>query len=360
MRTVINGRFLCASQTGVQRVAANLILAVDSLLAERGATAAGDWVVRAPRGAQARFPLKSMRFAGDSLLMGHAWEQLELPLATGRAELINLCNAGPLNVPSALTVIHDAQVYLTPQSYSQAFASWYRFALPRLAARSRRVATVSEFSKNMLARFGVAPLERIAVIPNGVDHILQVPADDAVRRRLGLTLTPYVVAFGSLQPHKNLALLLRAFAAPALADIQLVVCGGLEAAEVERALGVAPGRNVLFAGRVTDGEIRALLEGAVCLACPSTTEGFGLPPLEAMRLGCPAVVSPAGALPEVCGSAAVYAAADDPGAWVAAIGELATDAGVREACRSRSQAHAAQYTWRRSAERLLDLLAADA
>src|SRR5438874_102629 len=83
-----------------------------------------------------RLPLSAMRFEADSLLRGQAWEQIELPLAADRARLINLCNAGPLLAPSALTLIHDAQVYLSPQSYSPAFARWYRLALPRLAASS--------------------------------------------------------------------------------------------------------------------------------------------------------------------------------------------------------------------------------
>ncbi|CAN7604719.1 glycosyltransferase family 1 protein [Phenylobacterium sp. LjRoot219] len=360
MRRVINGRFLGAPQTGVQRVASNLILGLDRLLAEqRGA--AGEWVLQAPRGTHRRLPLRAMRFQGDSLLKGQAWEQLELPLSADRAGLINLCNIGPLMAPSALTLIHDAQVYLSPQSYSPAFAHWYRLALPRLAASSRCVVTVSEFSKAMLARFGVAPLERIQVVPNGADHMLEVAAEPGALARLGLPPgAAYVFAFGSLQPHKNLGVLLRAFARPQLRGLRLVVSGGLDSAAVEQAFEIAPSRNVLFAGRLTDGEIRALLEAAVCLACPSTTEGFGLPPLEAMILGCPAVVAPAGAMPEVCGAAASYAPPDDAAAWAAAIGALAGDASGRAGRSRRVRAHAAQYSWRRSAERLHDLVVAAA
>jgi glycosyltransferase involved in cell wall biosynthesis len=356
---VLNGRFLSAPQTGVQRVAANLILALDRLIAARPAEA-GDWVVRAPRDTPRQLTLAAMRFEGASLLKGQAWEQLELPVAAQRAALVNLCNAGPLMAPSALTLIHDAQIYLAPESYSPAFACWYRLALPRLAANSRCVVTVSEFSKAMLARFGVAPLDRIRVVPNGADHMLRAPTDTRALARLGLTPRSFAFAFGSLQPHKNLAVLLRAFADPALRDLQLVVGGGVEAAGAAQAFGVQPSPNVVFAGRLTDGEVRALLEAAACLACPSTTEGFGLPPIEAMALGCPAIVAPAGALPEVCGPAASYAAADDVEAWVSAIAAIAGDASGREARRRKARAHAAQYSWRRSAELLHDILVAAA
>ncbi|HEY3695990.1 glycosyltransferase family 1 protein [Phenylobacterium sp.] len=355
MKIVLNGRFLCARQTGVQRVAANLTLGLDRLLAGGGATDAG-WEVCAPRGRKRDLSLSALRLRDDSLLTGQAWEQFELPFATGSAGLVNLCNVGPLGSRSALTMIHDAQVYLAPSSYSAAFVRWYRLALPRLAAQSRLVLTVSEFSKRMLVRFGVAAADRIRVAPNGADHMLEVRAEPAILARLGLEGASYVFAFGNLQPHKNLDLLLKAFADPRLGDLRLVVSGELDAPAIARVFGLAPGANVQLAGRCSDGEIRALLEGAACLAFPSSTEGFGLPPLEAMILGCPAVVAPAGALPEVCGQAATYAPLEDVGAWVEAIAGVAGDDSGRAARREQAKAHAQAFTWRRSAERLRGLI----
>ena len=356
MKVLLNGRFLCAPQTGVQRAAANLTLGLDRLLAERRGGAPAAWELRAPHGRKQQLALNAIAFRDDSLLTGQAWEQVELPLAAETAGLVNLCNVGPLMRPSAVTMIHDAQVFLSPQSYSPAFNLWYRLALPRLGSQARCVVTVSEFSKSMLVRFGVAPPDRIKVIPNGADHMLGVAPDPTVLARLDLASGPYVFAFGSLQPHKNLALLLRAFADPRLRDVRLVVGGDLDPDLVERTLGTAPGGNVLLAGRLTDGEIRALLESAVCLACPSTTEGFGLPPLEAMTLGCPAVVAEAGALPEICGEAAIFAPSHDVGAWICAIAALAGDGAHREARRAKARAHGAQYTWRRSSEQLYALI----
>lgn len=353
-KMVLNGRFLCAPQTGVQRVAANLILGLDRRLGERGA--ACGWELRAPRGTRTRLDLSAIRLNAGSRLTGQSWEQLELPLAAAGSSLINLCNAGPLIAPSLVSMIHDAQVFLAPQSYSPAFRRWYQLALPRLSAQSRLVVTVSEFSRNMLVRFGVAAPERIRVVPNGVDHMLAIAPDPSVLTRLGLRSRPFVFAFGSLQPHKNLELLLRAFEDPRLRELRLVVSGNLDALAAEQAFGLAPRPNVIFAGRLADGEIRALIEAAVCLACPSTTEGFGLPPLEAMILGCPALVAPAGALPEVCGAAACYAPADDVEAWISALRELAGEGAGRAQRAEHARAHAAQYSWRRSAALLHGLI----
>jgi glycosyltransferase involved in cell wall biosynthesis len=113
---------------------------------------------------------------------------------------------------------------------------------------------------------------------------------------------------------------------------------------------------VLFAGRVSDGELRALYENAACLAFPSTTEGFGLPPLEAMGLGCPVVVAPCGALPEVCGDAALYAPPGAPAAWAQAIRRLDGDAGLRQRMMEAGLARAALYRWEDSARRLLEVI----
>ncbi len=93
---------------------------------------------------------------------------------------------------------------------------------------------------------------------------------------------------------------------------------------------------------------------------PSTTEGFGLPPLEAMLVGTPAICAPCGALPEVCGEAATYAAPDDVDAWTKAIAEHFADSEEKMAERSKAaKAQASQFRWKASAEKLLDLIKAE-
>jgi glycosyltransferase involved in cell wall biosynthesis len=127
--------------------------------------------------------------------------------------------------------------------------------------------------------------------------------------------------------------------------------------EAFRRRGHPPPPNVRFAGRVPDPELRGLLEGALAFLCPSRTEGFGLPPLEAMALGTPAIVAPEGALPEVCAEAALYAPADDPAAWAATLRRLADDPGLRDDYGGRGRTRAERYTWRAAALGLLAAIA---
>jgi glycosyltransferase involved in cell wall biosynthesis len=353
-RVVFNGKFLTAAPTGVHRVAGELILSLDRLLAG-GPEAGWRGELVCPPDVVRSFPLDNIGQAKKGPLVWQFWEQFQLPLACRRQLLVNLCNLAPIAVEGAITMIHDAQVFISPESYSRGFGSWYRFALPQIGARAFRILTVSNFSRGRLAAYGVAPLSAISVIHNGVDHILRVGPDEAVLDRLGLTRGEYVVALANTQKHKNIGLLLETFRRPAMKRLRLVLVGAADAAAFA-AEGFEPPDNVVFAGRVSDAEMRALLEQAVCLAFPSTTEGFGLPPLEAMALGTPAVVAPCGALPEVCGDAAVYAAPHDPAAWEAELLALADDPAHQRRVGQAAQRHASQYTWERAARELLGVI----
>lgn len=351
-RIIINGKFLSVPMTGVHRVAQELANAIADLSAEGAASGAEVWLPHdgAERAKAIRLP---SRVIGP--LRGIPWEQFTLPVAARGKMLLNLCNIAPVAATNAVTMIHDAQVYITPESYSAGFAAWYRTIQPLIARRHRHILTVSDYSKRQLVNAGVAASDKISVIHNGVDHIVAAPAEREIIDRLGLRKRGYAVALASAQPHKNIRLLLRAFSDPSMKDLRLVLIGGGDASILD---GFAPflRGNVVFAGRISDGALRALYESALCVAFPSTTEGFGLPPLEAMRVGCPAVVSPCGALPEVCGNAAIYADSKAPRAWILALSELSRHEDVWLNRARQGQAHASKFTWRRAAERLLAVL----
>jgi glycosyltransferase involved in cell wall biosynthesis len=120
--------------------------------------------------------------------------------------------------------------------------------------------------------------------------------------------------------------------------------------------GIHPNSNTLFIGHVSDAQLRALYESAICFAYPSFTEGFGMPPLEAMRAGCPAIVAPCGALSEVCGDAAIYAGPHDSEGWKKAIIGMASDSVLRNQTIEKGRKRAAQFTWNRAAKQLLDII----
>lgn len=348
-RVAINGKFLAAPMTGVHRVADALIKQWDEQLAEANAER---WEIIAPRDARDFGGLSHISMRRGGVFTWQPWEQFDLPrLAHGRM-LVNLCNLAPLITPG-VTLIHDAQVYISPTSYSKPFVAWYKTALPRIGRAAAKIVTVSDYSKAQLVAHGVAAAEQIEVVHNGVDHIFETPSSSAALQRFQLAPRRYVVALANVQTHKNIAVLLRAFAA--LPQLHLVLIGADDRAAFARAGQPAPD-NVIFAGRLSDAEMRGLFERALCFACPSTTEGFGMPPLEAMLVGCPAVIAPCGALPEVCGDAAIAADAYAPEAWSRAIALLSENEAHWERHAALGRRQAERFTWRRAGRAFMDII----
>ena len=349
----LNGRFLAAPATGVQRVAEELIKQLDILLDETPSTTR--WTLFVPANAKRRLPLKNIAIHQSSGVGGRLWEQLELPkLARGQL-LVSLCNQAPLLQKGGLLMIHDAQAFISPESYSLPFRFWYGFGVPRMGAKADRILTVSNYSRDKLVEYRIATPSKTTVIYNGIDHVSLIEADGGALQKFGLSFQSYVVALSNTQKHKNIPLLFEIFRQPAKRHLKLVLVGSASKEDfVER--GLNPPDNAIFCGIVSDAELRSLYEGALCLAFPSTTEGFGLPPLEAMLLGCPAVVAPRGALPEVCDDAALYADPDDPAKWSEALDLLQRDPAARESFVRKGLERAAAFKWSTSARQLMALV----
>jgi glycosyltransferase involved in cell wall biosynthesis len=351
---VINGRYLAAPPRGVQRVASALVRQLDHDLSE---AELADWRLVRPAGAR---PAATTRL-GERILGpggGTLWEQTVLPAHAQGATILGFCNTAPLAHGRNIVMIHDAQVYTSPQSYSRAFRLWYRFLLPRLARNGAKIITVSEHTRRALADVGIGKFEDISVVSNGGDHILSITPDYGLVDRLGVE-APFILALSSLQAHKNIRGLLAAKAHPALNGVPLVLAGAAGARDFAEA-GVGLPDGVVFTGPVTDGELSALMRRAAVLAFPSLTEGFGLPPLEAMYLDCPVVVSRGGALPEVCGDAALYVEAGDRDGWATTLSRLVGDAAARALLAARGRSQAEKFTWAQSSARLRKIIAASA
>jgi len=275
---------------------------------------------------------------------GQLWEQVALPFEAKRAQtplLINPANLAPLAFNHNLVHIFDAAALRQPDWYSNLYASYQARILPLIARRAEAIVTGSEFSKAELIELLGVDGSKVHVIAGGVDERFAPAADaDGAQANLGLT-APYVLCVASRTARKNLASLEPAARLLAAEGIELVVAGGDRPQFKEQAARGA----VRFLGYVDDAQLPGLYAGARAFVLPSLHEGFGLTALEAMASGVPTVLSTAGALPEVGGSAALYADPLDPLAIaeqvLAAIGnQQLAEAGV---------ARAAQFSWEQTA-----------
>lgn len=349
----INARFLTQPVSGTQRYAQQVLDALDRAVPVwEGAPRIVAW---APIGERREPGWANIEIRTTGRTSGHLWEQTELARAASGGWLLNLISSGPIIHPRQIVTLHDAAIFRHPGQFSRSYGMFHRLVRPALARRARRICTVSAFSMHALAEHMQVPPAKFAVIPNGADHLLGVASDPAAIGRRGLVPGRYILFVGNRAPHKNFETALAAFRALDRLDMKLVTVGiGLKAV-----FGVADddgGPRVEHLTEVADAELRALYENAALLIFPSRYEGFGIPPLEAMSLGCPVVASNAAAIPETVGDAALLVSPDDAGGMKDAMLRIIDGPALRAELIEKGRARAQLFTWEEAGRKLRLLL----
>jgi glycosyltransferase involved in cell wall biosynthesis len=346
----INGRFLTRPTTGVDRFAAEVLR---KWLPQFGGARRARIVVPASA-VLSNPPPAPGRVDRVGSFAGHAWEQLDLARHCREDILISLCNAGPVLHRSQLVVLHDAAVMAHPETYSFAYRQWYRWLHRQLIRRSRMIATVSSFSASEFMRYFGAAASRMEVVCESGEHILHSPSVPSILERLQLVDRDYMLVVGSRTPNKNFGAVLKAVQLLNDTRVKVVAVGG---GNQRVFAGVELSAECLVpAGYVTDGELRALYEHALCFVFPSLYEGFGLPPLEAMHCGCPTLVSRSASLPEVCAEASAYCDPYDPRDIAKQLGKLLSSAAMRAELRQAGLERTRRFTWERAALQLQEII----
>jgi len=211
----------------------------------------------------------------------------------------------PVPARRQVVVVHDVLFEDFPEFFPPR-TRWRNRLLVRLSARrAAQVLTVSEYSRAAIASAYRLPVDDVGVVHNGAAP----PAGGAEHQRD--TTAPFVLAVGRLEPRKNTALLLRAFAARRSRGGRLVVVGSPDGESPEVLRALAEQEGVEHLGSVSPEELDELYRTASALVFPSAGEGWGIPVLEALAHGCPVVASDRTAIPEAGGPACTYF---DPGA----------------------------------------------
>jgi glycosyltransferase involved in cell wall biosynthesis len=221
--------------------------------------------------------------------------------------------------------------------------------------RANRVITVSAQTKQDVIEIYGVDADLVDVTPLGVSEGLTPLSPDeraAFRAKQGLE-RPAILFLGTLEPRKNLPMLLNAFDRIATTtDAELILAGaqGWLSDELTAALaGVIHRERVRLTGFIPESELRQWLGSVDLFAFPSRYEGFGMPPLEAMACGTPVVASNVSSLPEVLGEAALLVDPDDDEAIADAMLRVLEDAALAADLRARGIAQAARFTWSETA-----------
>jgi glycosyltransferase involved in cell wall biosynthesis len=288
----------------------------------------------------------------------YRWEQLQLPREVSRHApdvLHSLGYVGPILAgrPHVVTV-HDCNFLEPDVPMGRVRRLVLRSVVGLLGTTADRLLTDSSFSARALAERVGVPREKLLVVPLASDFQPQrdAAAFDACRYRYGVT-EPYVVAFSSQSPHKNIDRLLTGFAeVAAQLPHQLVLLGhvppGGELASQATALGLSD--RVVSTGFVPDADADTLLEGASAFVFPSLYEGFGLPVLNAQRAEVPVACSTAASLPEVAGDGALYFDPRHPSAIAQVLIRCCTDEPERRRLVAAGLRNAMRFSWTGTAD----------
>lgn len=290
-------------------------------------------------------------------LLNYAWHRWEWPpietLAGQPFDLVQSLH--PLLLPAKraaqVVTIHDLDFLDHPERTSGEIRRDYGRLAHAHAARADRIITVSEFTASQIVeKLGISR-DRITIASPGAPEWAprDREPDDA-----------YVLFLSTLEPRKNLGVLLDAYTALLGAGHSLpkLVVAGRPAPGSEEWIArasAAPLRShVELRGYVAPEDRRALVAGAAVLVMPSLMEGFGLPLVEAMTLGVPVIASDRGSLPEVLGGAGDVFNATDPAALAASLSRVLSSIEVRRSMAAAGRERARHYTWKDTARHTRD------
>jgi glycosyltransferase involved in cell wall biosynthesis len=283
-------------------------------------------------------------------MLNAAWHRLEWPsveVLTGE-DFDVVQSMTPLLVPTrrAAQVVTIADLsFLTDPSWTRAEVRRdYPALIHSHARRADAIVVMSRYVAGEVQRVLQIDAARVAVVEPGAPAWTARPAPPA---------RGYILFIGTLEPRKNVGVLLDAFERLLTkTGVELMMAGkSTPAAQpwLERMRKPPLAGRVRHLGYVDADQRRGLYEGASVLVLPSFDEGFGLPVLEAMTLGVPVVVSTRGSLPEVVGDAGALIDPDNPQALADAIERVLHDEAYASACVSKGLARSREYRWDRAA-----------
>ncbi|HEX8922315.1 MAG TPA: glycosyltransferase family 1 protein, partial [Pyrinomonadaceae bacterium] len=292
---------------------------------------------------------------------------VRIPLTLARelrrrpVDLLHVQYTAPPFAPCpVVATIHDLSFEHLPQTFKRRSRAQLRLTVRRTARAASRILVPSEHTRrDIIETYGLKP-ERVSVTPLAAPPSF-APVEDELElarvRELYKIKGDYILAVGSIQPRKNLPLLIAAYAdlrrtRPQANLPQLALVGKKawlydETLRAIKESGLAD--LTVLTGYVAEADLPALYTGALCFAYPSYFEGFGLPPLEAMQCGTPVIAGNRTSLPEVVHDAGLLVDPFDKEALTEALGRMIDDANLRARLRVKGRERATHFSWRETA-----------
>jgi glycosyltransferase involved in cell wall biosynthesis len=337
---------------------------LQALCDEVGRQAFGRLVVFSNREIRFAGPPEVEVYAGQRFPVRSIWMQLLLPaiLREVRPEVVHFTNylAPVLTHTPYVVSFHDMSLTLLPEAHTLKKRLLTASLIPTVARRARRILVPSESTRRDVTRLLAVDPGRIRLVPYAASPLYRPLSDDPSALALRGVRPPYFLYVGTIEPRKNLARALRAFAriTPSLPEHQFVIVGqsGWKYGEILNEAGRSDlAGKVVLTGYVPEEELPLLYNHAIALVYPSLYEGFGLPLVEAMACGTPVLTSAGSSLSEVAGDAAVLVDPLREDELAGAMSALATDERLRADLRRRGFLRCAAFSWERTARETIEV-----
>lgn len=272
----------------------------------------------------------------------------------------------PLTPCPVVNTIHDLSFEHLPETFKRRSWRQMRLTIRRSAQAAAHILTDSDFSRtDILETYKLNPDSVTATLLAAASQFKPVEDDaeiNRIRQRYGIT-GAYLLTLGSIQPRKNMPRLIRAFAAlcrdSAIRPLPTLVVAGKRAWLYEETLEAAENSRVreqiLFTGYVPQMDLPALYSGATCFVYPSYFEGFGIPPLEAMRCGTPTITGNRSCFPEIIGDGGLLVDPFDERAIRDAIQQVFADPTLRDELKQKGMRRSNLFNWRETARQTLQV-----
>lgn len=334
----INGKFLCQKVTGVQRFAIEIVKAMDQC------STANNFILKIIAPSEqycvTHLKLENIEIIYTKGKPNYLWEQFSLPkyCKKNKAQLLSLCNLAPIFYPG-FCVIHDLAIIDAPRGLGKSFRFFYKLVNKLNIKRYKEIFTVSETMRLRIMDY--YEVDNVKVVYNGCEHISNVNSMQIDE------LVPYSGKFyfsvGSMNPNKNFKSIVEI--AKKHPNILFVVSGGNFKSFNNQKEDNIPS-NMRFLGYVSDEELSWLYKNCKAFVFPTKYEGFGIPPIEALILGCKNVFcNDITVLREIYGDNVRYYDADKDDFTLLESVEYIDITGLKE-----------KLSWKKSAEKILKVL----
>ncbi len=273
------------------------------------------------------------------------------------------------NKAKLVLTVHDISFEYCPETFSLKRKIWHFFINPKeLAQRADKIIAISKSTKDDLVNFYKIKESKITVVHNGIsDKFKIIDRNDLklvqVKERYKLPYK-FILYLGTIEPRKNIVGALRAYnilrkEEKRLGDYKMVIAGaeGWKSKKIFTEIEKSPfNKDIIFTGIIKDEDKPFFYNLASLFVYPSFFEGFGFPPLEAMKCGVPVIVSHSSSLPEVVNSAGILIDPDKPDEIYQAMKEILLNKSFKEKLSEKGLKQSKKFNWRKTAEEFLAIL----